>query len=451
MNLSKSLLERCWQTPSEKAIDSGKKCLLDTLGVLIKGRSYSSMSPLNHFLSGLQDKGPSTAIGFGKLPAAEAAFYNGTAAHSVEMDDFHRSATVHPGVVVVPAALAVAEEVGASGEEVLKSILGGYEAMVRVGELCSGVPYKKGFHPTSLCGVFGASAASSYLYRLPQETAMMAFGIAGNFASGLLEYKTNGSWTKRLNAGWASKTGIIAAQLANAGFTGPETILEGRFGFLQAFADSFSLEGFEWDRKAKWAIEDISFKPYASCRFTHAPIDAFLKILKENKISPEAIEHIQVRTHEMAVAATLEPKQRKYRPEEPVDAQFSIPYCLALAAQYRSVLPEHFESQYLRQEDILAIAAKVTGTSDPKYTGLFPGQNGSRVKVKIGERLYAEEVLNAKGDPENPLTKSELETKFRKLVEGAISPSQQEDIIHFIWNLEESQDLKPVMDILKSI
>lgn len=436
----------------EATIAAAKKCIFDTLGVTIRGSVYESSSILKETLTLPVDGRVSSLVGSGiQSTVQEAALFNGTAAHSVEMDDFHRFAAVHPGVVIVPAALAVAEAVGVSGHDLIRAVIVGYEVMIRVGEACAGSPYERGFHPTPICGAFGAAAAAGCLLGLSSERLAQAIGIAGGYTGGLLEYKANGAWTKRLNAGLAAQSGVFAAKLSAKGFTGPESIIEGRFGFLKAYANSYDLSPLEkpWQTNRKWAIEEVSFKPYSSCRFTHAPIDALNLVLQENSLIASDIEQVLVETHEMAIKATMEPAERKYRPQTQVDAQFSIPYCLALMATKGGVVPDYFTSRYIADREVLTLAAKVSGRSAERYTQMFPKKNGSRVEVLANGTWYEGEVLDAKGDPENPMSTQELLQKFNLLTEGFIDSAKIKELSEMLLNLEQVGQVSDLTKLLR--
>lgn len=448
--LANRLLSIHYQDLPLDAIKSAKRCIADFAAVAIKGFAADSSRVLRKvFLDGIS-KEESLVFGTGKKTIAPiAALLNSAAAHAVEMDDFHREAAVHPGVVVVPAALAVGEELGKNGKELILAVTTGYEAMIRIGKACLGTPYDKGFHPTAIFGVFGAAMTAASLYKLSIEQTAIALGIAGSFTGGLLEYKSNGSWTKRLNVGLAVQFGINAARLARQGFTGPLTIFEGKFGFFRAYSTNYNLELFRVPYE-KFAIQEVSLKPYASCRFTHSPVDAFLSLLKENEVKIDEILEICVDTHAMAVRATMEPAQRKYRPKTAVDAQFSIPYCLGLAAVMGRISPDYFEPDYLNREDILKVASLVRANISRQYTEVFPGKNAARVTVKTIRGEFSAEVIDAKGDPENPLTEKEFADKFKMLTESVMTPRRAENLLETLYNLEMMRSLQPLQEYLKS-
>lgn len=429
----------------ESTLRAIKRCLLDTIGVIGKGSTYPNMLPLKEILN---SSGKSFAFGFKNLETSDAALWNGTAAHSVELDDFYREGSVHPGVVVIPSALSIGQEINASGIEIIKSILIGYEVMSRVGMSAKGTIYNRGFHPTSVCGVYGAAATAAYLYQLTEQQINKAFGIAGNHSFGLMAYKSNGAWTKRLNAGWAAKTGIISAKLAKAGFIGPDDIFEGRYGFSQAFCEEFNNRFLKDFQMRSYAIEGISFKPYSSCRFTHSPIDAFLQIINEGQLDINEIEEIMVFTHKTAIEATMKPAERKYRPLTAVDAQFSIPYCLGLVAKYKKVTPDMFDESVLNDSEVINIAEKVSGYEEETYTRLFPKQNACKLIIHTAKKTFEKEVMNSKGDPEHPLTDTEIQEKFRNLTSNLLVSDQQGEIVSAVSSLENMESISSLIDIL---
>src|SRR5438876_6975643 len=214
--------------------------LLDLIGVALAGSRQPSSPPAADLAIKLGGAGKASIIGTRlQTSAVWAALANGTAAHAVELDDVTTESSLHPGVAVIPAALALAEDLDASPSALLEAIVAGYEVTMRVGNaLNPASAYARGFHPTGVAGVFGATVAAGRLLALNAEALTRALGIAGTMASGSLEYLADGAWTKRLNPGWAGHAGITAARLAQAGFTGPATVFEGRLGVLHAYTDA---------------------------------------------------------------------------------------------------------------------------------------------------------------------------------------------------------------------
>lgn len=402
---------------TKKAVEETKNAIIDTLGICIRGSAYDSSKTLLSCLDTVDIKRESTLWGLKKRASVvEAAFYNSATSHTVEMDDWHREGTVHPGCVVIPATLAVAEEVNATGKDVIVATACGYEVVAKIGMAAQGTQQERGFHPTGTCGVFGATASASKLYKMSEKQVRVAFGIAGSFTGGLLEYQSNGAWTKRLNPANATKAGVFAARLAKAGFFGPETILEGKAGFLQAYSNSFSLDFLKTDTKNGFQIEKVSRKPYPSCRHTHASIDAVFNIKSKNQIDCSKINEIIVESYDRVVEATVKPENRKYRPQTEVDGQFSLPFCLSIALHFGQITPEHFTTPFLSNKSILKTASKVKVRGIKEFNELYPAQNPSRVIIRTDTGEYSDTVYEAKGDPGNPLVSEKIDEKFVMLV-----------------------------------
>jgi 2-methylcitrate dehydratase PrpD len=405
--------------------ERARDCLLDTLGCLVAGSRLRSTDVLRRAAGDWAGSGVD-------------ALFGGTAAHSVEMDDFHNAGTVHPGVVVVPAALEATLAADRDGGTLLEAVLLGYETAIRVGLSTEGTLYDRGFHPTSAAGVFGACAAAAHALGLDADAMDDAFGIAGSQAGGLLEYKSEGAWTKRLQVGMASETGARAATLAAAGFSGPSTILEGTHGFLRAYADRWDLDPLS----SPWSfdsIREVAHKPYGCCRFVHPALDAFSEAAADLDATPESIEAIEVTTHQQAIASTGRPAERRYRPERTVDAQFSLPFTLGVAAVHDgTVLPRHLAGD--------ALADRVDYRSSDRFTARFPQSNGARVAVATDRERAEVEVTTPRGDPENPLTRADLVAKFESLVGDVLDdPDATADAV---LSLAPGDDVGALADLL---
>src|SRR6266581_2083718 len=269
--------------------------LLDLIGVGLAGSRQPSSLPAADVAVSLGGAGTATLFGGRTTTAAWAALANGTAAHAVELDDVTTESSLHPGVAVIPAALALAEELDASPRALLEAIVAGYEVTMRVGNaLNPASAYARGFHPTGVAGIFGAAMAAGRLLRLDTDQLTRALGIAGTMASGSLEYLADGAWTKRLNAGWAGHAGITAAHLAHAGFSGPASAFEGRLGVLHAYSDAAYPERLLADLGQPLQVMRVSIKPYACCRYNHGLIDCILQLTREHRIEPGDVERIRL-------------------------------------------------------------------------------------------------------------------------------------------------------------
>jgi 2-methylcitrate dehydratase PrpD len=312
--------------------------------------------------------------------------------------------------VVISAALALAEVRAKSGRDLLSAIVAGYEVAIRVGEAVGKKHYFY-FHNTSTCGVFGAASAASWLLGLDEARTVWALGNAGTQASGLWEFNAEGAMSKHLHAGRAASNGLLAALLAERGFTGPSRIFEGERGFFRALAPDA-----EPDRvaaglspEAKLKIHGVSLKPHASCRHTHAAIDCALAL--RPRIGTEPIEVIEVDTY----GATLALCDRK-KPSTPYEAKFSLQFGVASALLRGEAGLDAFSESSIRDSKILELTSKVRARVEPSIEARYPGEWPARVRVRLGngETLEAE-TAHPRGDPELPMSSEEIESKFRAL------------------------------------
>jgi len=395
--------------------------LRDHLGVALGGAPEESSVVLRRGLAALGLHGGATVLGTAeRLPAPHAALANGAAAHALEMDDTHQGGSLHLGATVFPAALAAAELVGASGERVLRAAVAGYDVAARLAmALGPAAHYRRGFHLTATCGAFGAAAAAGAVLGLDAAVIAAALGIAGSQAAGSMEFLADGSWTKRFQTGWAACAGLHAAALAQAGFSGPATILEGRFGFLHAYSDGATTvplgarEGFELMR--------TSLKPHACCRYMQGPIDAVLALRAAHPIAPDAVERVEVGMLAAGFPIVCEPAEAKRRPASVVEAQFSLPFGVAVALARGAASPAEFAPACLRDPTVGALMERVVGVRDPALDAAFPRAWPCWVRITLRGRPPLEaHIQHPRGDPESFLTPAELERKFRTLASRAL-------------------------------
>lgn len=436
--------------------------LLDYLGVAIGGSLSESSGPVYRMLYRSACLGPSTVIGTATKTSPEfAALANGTAAHSLELDDTHQAGSIHPGVVIFSTAIALSEahpEIRAS--EFVAAVVAGYDFTARVAIAAQPkIHYELGFHPTSTCGVFGAAVTAAKLLRLDQKQMLSAVGIAGSMAAGSLEFLAEGAWTKRLHPGLAAQNGILAAKLAAEGFRGPRTILEGRDGFFHAYSrqpipdlltpdstklvaeDQFSLRN--WQRLNRgFEILHTSVKPHACCRYMQAPIDGLIDLAKEHDIHPDQIERVEIAVLEAGWPLVCEPRKRKYSPENAVDAQFSMPYGAAVALVHRSAGLEHFSGASFDSPQLKTLMGKVVLIKDIRLEERFPEEWPASVRIQLkGGETLEKFVRYPKGDPQNPLTWQELSAKFESLASRVLPKERCRKIIDAVENVNASTAL----------
>jgi 2-methylcitrate dehydratase PrpD len=436
----------------EEAIDRVKYFFLDFIGVACRGSQEVSSQSMYRFIKEIDHRRQGGVI----IGTKERAFHlfsalaNGTSAHAIEMDDVNNEASLHPGVVVFPAALATSEIVGGAGRKFIEAVVLGYEVMIRLGRaLGAQNSYKRGFHPTGTCGSFGSSVVVSKIMGLKQEGMTSAMGIAGSQAAGSMEYLAQGAWTKRFHPGWAALSGMVAARLAQKGFRGPSSIIEGRDGFLHSYSDgadaSKVLEGIG----TQYEILRTSIKPHACCRYMQPPIDAILKIVKENDLSPEKVEKVKVGILRAGAHLIAEPLEEKYTPQSIVDAQFSMPFGAAVAILYRKAGLGEFHLSKIRSEEVKRMMRRIECVTDPELEKTFPKQWCATAEIftKDGKRYFTR-VEYCKGDPENPLSWNELIEKFHDLSHGLMSKNKRLKIIDDVRNLEMIRDFQKWSSLL---
>jgi len=395
--------------------------LLDWLGSAIGGMATDTGKAFLNYGLPLAE-GRSTVLGLESGRSTEvAALVNGALSHIVEMDDVERVSVIHPAAVIIPAALAAADEVGANAEQLLAAIAAGYEVAIRIGGAVGSRHYFH-FHNTSTCGVFGAAMAAGYLYQLDQQQLVWALGNAGTQAAGLWEFNTEGAQSKPLHTGRAAANGVLAAMLARGGISGARRILEGERGFFAGMAPEGHAPRVVERLDGPLKIAEVSIKPHASCRHTHAPIDAALQ-LREQLLSKSADGKLNnILSVDVAVYKAAEVLCNKPDPSSVADAKFSLQYCVATALLVGQVGLEQFAAKGLQADDVRQLLDSVSVTVDDIHESRYPECWSATVTVTLhrGETL-AVEIANPKGDPENPLSQTELEQKFRLLAEYGLT------------------------------
>jgi 2-methylcitrate dehydratase PrpD len=358
-----------------------------------------------------------------RLPAPAAALVNGTLAHALDFDDTHLPSVLHPSASVVPAALAVAEDVNAGGLELLTAVAVGNEICVRLGmagyddELGNSVFFERGLHATAICGTFGAATAAAVLRGLDADGIGHAIAIAASMGAGLLEANRTGGSVKRIHCGWAAHGGVVAADLAMGGLTGPPTVLEGRFGFLQAYCgDRFDLSQLVDNLGERWEVARLFIKPYPCNHFTHAGIDA-ARELRRRGVRPGDLKEVEVGVATPTLRTIAEPSDQKGRPSDGYAARFSGPFTFALALRGGSGLGlylDDFTDATVEDPELLELAARLRFVSDPTCDDIFPHQFPAIVRARTTDGKNHEiRVLVNRGGPEDPLSDDEVAQKFR--------------------------------------
>ena len=382
----------------------------------------------------------------GRVAAPVAALANGILVHALDYDDTHAESRVHPTAAVVPAALAAAEHAGASGAEYLTACVAGYELVTRLGAAVRHGFHTRGFHATSVCGVFSSALVGARLWNLRAETAVAALGIAGSFASGSLQFLQDGSATKQLHPGWAAHAGLMAVRLALAGASGPAQILEGENGFFRAYAgQDVGPEVVVADLGHRWETTRVTLKPYPACQLSHASLDA-LRLLRD-RIGPlDAVEEVTFEMPIESVPIVCEPFEMKLRPRTAYDAKFSLQWCAATLLIDGRLDVESFAEDRLARPEVLRLAARVRhrAYTSGVVAASAPGRVSVRRRGRTDERA---EVPASTGSPESPLSDAQLRAKF---VENVGDPSRAREIAEMVFGLEDVDDVGKVATLLRS-
>ena len=420
----------------KKVFDQARSLLLDYLGVAVRGSRVESSAPVYKMIRRAGVSGSATILGTAACTSAGyAALANGTAAHAVEMDDTHNAGSIHLGVVMFSTALALAETLGdVSAGEFFTAVVAGYETAARIAMAVGPRDhYELGFHPTATCGVFGAAVTASKMMRLSQEQMLSAVGIAGSMAAGSLEFLAQGAWTKRLHPGLAAQNGIQAALLADEGFRGPSTILEGRDGFLFAHSRDAAPDSITDGLGKSYEILNTSVKPHACCRYMQGPIDAIIALVKEHDLKQEDIGEIHIAVLEAGWNLIAEPSKRKRNPKSVVDAQFSMPFGAAVAVLHRAAGIDQFTQENIDSQLVGHLIGCVTLEKDVRIEKNFPEEWRAYVTIDTMDEDHFEKwLIHPKGDPKNPLTWAELVTKFRSLAGPVLGKDRCAQIVEQI-------------------
>ena len=372
-----------------------------------------------------------------------AALVNAAASHVVEQDDVHNGSVFHPGAVVWPAALATAQETGASGRDLITAGVAGYEAGIRVGEFLGRSHYRV-FHTTGTAGTLAAAAAVAHILRADAETMLHALGSAGTQAAGLWEFLRDAADSKQLHTAKAAGDGLLAASLARDGLTGAARILEGAQGMAAGMSSDADPARLTDGLGARWAILETSFKYHASCRHTHPAADALLQLLRDHSLSADQIARVRARVHQAAIDV-LGPASDARTIHQ---SKFSMGFVLALIALRGHAGISDFTDDALRDPALRAFAARVAMALDPEVDAAYPARWIGLVDVETtGGRTFTARVDVPKGDPGNSLTRAELEEKARRLAayRDAASPAEIDRLIARAWSLHDQSDVRDLL------
>ena len=425
-----------------------KRHVLDAIGVALAASGMGAVGPVVDAVKAWGGTREAAVIGSDAVvPASSAALANGALVHALDFDDTHIESVVHPSSVVVPAALAVAQEAGSSGREILTACTIGYEVAARIGAAAPGRFHARGLHPTGLVGPFVAAVVAGRLWGLDADEIANALGIAGSQSSGLFAALDDGTETKRLHPGWAAHAGVIAADLARRGFTGPRGVFESRNGFFPAFLAgerpdlSRLLRGLGYE----WESTRIAIKPYPACHFVHAYMDA----ARRTRAKAGDIEEVVCAVASPTVGIVCEPRAEKTAPSSAYSARFSLPFAVASALVGGRDAIGLFDEEARTDRRVLALAERVRYEIDDTLP--FPKTYGGRLTIlwRDGRERTIEEPVN-RGHPDRPLADDDVAAKFVSNARRRLDEAAADKLAVTLDHLEQLDTIDDVVALVQA-
>jgi 2-methylcitrate dehydratase PrpD len=424
--------------------------LVDALGCGLYGLTTPWGKIISQFA--LEQQGPPESLLWGsgtRVSATNTVLAAGTLIHSFDFDD-HSRAKIHPGALVVPVVLALAERQHASGERMLMAMAAGYEAMNRVSQAFNPNRARmRGWHLTGTAGTFAAAAAASVMLALDADTTASALGLAGTQSAGTWAFTADGGMSKRLHPGRSAQAGLMAAQLALRGFIGPRFILEAEDGgLLFGMSDTPRPGMIVEDLGVRWHADETCFKPYACCGSNHACIDAVLDLMRENKLIPADIERIVA-----GVASVVNTQTGfEYRADSVLNAQMSLRYNIAVAMLDGQAYLEQFTPERITEPHVVSLAQKVEIQIDPEIDRAYPKVYGGRVTLTTKQgAVLSRRVDYSRGMPENPMTAADIDSKFMSLATAAIGAPSANQLLHATRGIFTQPSVMPLTEALARV
>lgn len=420
-----------------------RKALIDAVGCGLYGLTTPWSKIIRDYAG--EQAGPAQVglWGSGKRVSVEqSVFSSGTAIHSFDFDD-HSRAKIHPGAVVIPVALAMAEVHPVSGKVLMAAIAAGYETMNRISQAANpGRTRMRGWHLTGTCGTFAAAACASVILGLDAATTASALGLAGTQSAGLWAFTADGAMSKRIHPGRAAQSGVAAAYLASRGFEGPRYILEAEDGsFLFAMSDTPRPERVTEGLGTLWHSDATCFKPHACCGSNHACVDAAIEIMNENNLNISDVQSVTAGIPSVVNTQT----GFDYKADSVLNAQMSLRYNIAVGMFDRQAYLEQFTPERIVERDVVALAQKMTIEIDPEMDRAYPEIYGGRVDIttKKGVKL-SRQVNYSRGMPENPMSHEEVERKFMSLSSAAVGADRAAKVLQLANDVFDADSVVPL-------
>ena len=431
MNISQTFFSAIDQVAKKEipapVMARARHSLLDYLAVTCAGAAFQKEKLQGYFAFAAPEEGNYKAIGTGKnLVMKEAVFLNGLNAHALDFDDGTNSGIIHLGSPIFSLLLPLAQRYGTSMEEVLKAAIIGYEASYTMAVSIQPRHKALGYHATGTCGMLGATLAAAYMLGFTDEERFQAFATACVAASGMLKVLDDGSELKPYNVAKTALLSLTSLQLAKAGFKGHADPLGGYRGFLKMMTGDENTPIKPTLLNGTYAIMKSYTKPYASCRYTHPPVEAAIHLRNQHGIRPEEVQSMKVETYDLAVSGHDHTEVKGA-----YSAKMSTPYSVAVALVYGKAGLQEFGEKVLESEAVKALAQKVHVVADQAMSTIFPDKQSAILTITTADGTYSERVDFPKGEPENPMT----ETEFRERYEALMSFGEiKKEVYTFIYN-----------------
>ncbi len=439
---------------SEDAVLHAKTLTLDVLASMVGTRNIISSEIAREIAEEMGGPEEATIVGAPKKAAVpNAAFANAIQCYGFDFVDDHNESNAHPSPATYPVSLALCEHMKKSGKEFIEAVSLGNEVVCRMGTAYLGDMYYQGFHPTSTCGTMGAAVSAAKLMGLDVQKTIYAQGIAGSMVAGLMAWNTEGSFTKRLQAGHPAMNAVIAARMASKGYNGPSDIFESKDGLLHAYSylDHYDSKFITEGLGEEWTFAKSSIKVYPCCRYSGGHIDACLEIVNKYHPNAEDIEKIDILSSKYTMHLLAEPC--KWSPRNIVDLQFSMPFQAAVAFKNGKVTVDEFDVAYIDDELIKRLMAHTTVAMDEEFERRYPAHYSSAVTITMKDgTTYSATVDDPKGDWRNPVTYEDVVNKFRYLANRVYSdPLRTESIVEFVNNLKNQKDMSELMKLVNDV
>ena len=438
----------------EEVIRGARMVLKDAIAVAVAGTGAEGVAGARKVVTEWAGKGESSTLVFGdKLPAQHAAFLNSVLTHARDYDEFQPDAIVHTEISVIPVIMAIAEALGnIDGKEILRTIVVTEDIFIRLGYAIKAQSTENGWIYSSVVGYLTSALAASMLMGLDEEQMVNAMGIAYAQMAGNHQAARDTTLTKRMQPGFAARSGIFAAYLAREGLTGAHNVLEGKFGFFNVYIHGkYDIEELKKDLGKKFLINDLSFKPNPICGPCLSPTSTMEKLVAENNIRPEEILSIDVGTNEHGVIACAQPKEVKFNPQKVVEAQFSIPFAVTKVASKGTIGLRDMTEEGLNDPVMRSLLDKVNVYTDEELEKNFGrGISPAKITVQTNRGDFTDCIFQ-KGHPTNPFTDADMERKFKDCFSFGIYEPKEGAADQILSTIDHLEDLKDFTELIRMV